>query len=354
MPAMWSDPAEPVGTVLLRFGEGLDTELLKNFSGATRHGENLFLAADERAGVDRLTRSGEEVWGDHRCFQLSDFLDLDRPQDEADLEGLAVDDAWLWIVGSHARTRAKIEKAPDACIDLDKLARLNDTRPRCLLARVPLVRHEEGWLPVRRDGARRSGVLRQTKHGSALSRAFKDDPLLSPFTRIPAKEGGIDVEGIAVCGTRVALGLRGPVIRTHAVLLELDLRIKKSGALELTGPPAKRLLALEGLGIRDLKRQGDDLLILAGPTVGLSGPCAIYRWRNWANDPAQHDHKVRLHRPEHLLDLPFGRGVDHPEGLALWPQASGTQVLVVCDSPAEARLDLAARTLTADLFSLPD
>jgi len=117
-------------------------------------------------------------------------------------------------------------------------------------------------------------------------------------------------------------------------------------------PLAKRLLDLEGLGIRDLKRCGDDLLILAGPTVGLSGPCAIYRWINWAQDPVQHEQRVRLHRPEHLIDLPFGRGVDHPEGLALWPREDPA-ILVVCDSPSDERLDPARKILKADLFELP-
>ena len=348
---MWSDPATPVDQVELRFGEGQDTKLLQNFSGATRYRDSLFLAADERCGIDRLSLEGG-IWADHHCFQLSSLLDLADPDDEADLEGLAVDDGWLWIVGNHARTRPKLGKKNEDCIDLDELADLNDTRPRCLLARIPLKQQGRQWLPIHQDGKRRSGLVRQTKRGNALSKQLRKDPLLAPFTRIPAKEGGIDVEGVAVLGSRVALGLRGPVIRTHAVLLEMEIVGKKSGSLELVGPIAKRLLDLEGLGIRDLKRCGDDLLILAGPTVGLSGPCAIYRWVGWAQDPVQHEQRVRLHRPEHLIDLPFGRGVDHPEGLALWPSKDNA-ILVVCDSPSVERLDTARKVLKADLFKLP-
>jgi hypothetical protein len=246
---MWSDPATPVDQVELRFGEGQDTKLLQNFSGATRYRDSLFLAADERCGIDRLSLEGG-IWADHHCFQLSSLLDLADPDDEADLEGLAVDDGWLWIVGSHARTRPKLGKKNEDCIDLDELADLNDTRPRCLLARIPLKQQGRQWLPIHQDGKRRSGLVRQTKRGNALSKQLRKDPLLAPFTRIPAKEGGIDVEGVAVLGSRVALGLRGPVIRTHAVLLEMEIVGKKSGSLELVGPIAKRLLDLEGLGIR--------------------------------------------------------------------------------------------------------
>jgi len=260
------------------------------------------------------------------------------------------------VLGSHARTRPKPEKEEGECIDLGTLANLKDTRSRCLLARLPLVADEGGGMrPMAADGQRRAGMLKQDKHGNDLAKALRKDPLLRPFTRVPAKEGGLDIEGIAVSGERVALGLRGPVIATHAVLLEAEVGAKKSGRLHLAEPPAKRLLAMEGLGIRDLKRCGDDLLILAGPTTGLSGPCALYRWRGWVDDPPQDRSFVRLHRPERLMEIPFGRGCDHPEGLALWgEEGKERQILVIYDSPAKSRIDKASGTIEADLFDLPD
>ena len=348
---MWPEPAEPIGRVTLNLGAGEDEDLLTNMSGTSRIGNTLFMAADERAGLDTLDLIGEQ-WTDHRCFQIKDLLSLAHPEDEADLEGLAADDGWLWVLGSHARTRPKPEKAPDECIDLAKLADLKDTRARCLLARIPLVSEGPLRRPVAAAGERKAGVLRETKHGNLLSKALKHDPLIGPFMRLPAKEGGVDLEGITVCGLRVAIGMRGPVIATHAVLLEMELAAKKSGKLELAQMPRKRLLAMEGLGIRDLKRAGDDLLILAGPTTSLSGPCAIYRWRNWVNEPAEHEDRVKLHRPERLIDIPFGRGEDHPEGLALWSE-DPLQILVVNDSPSAGRCDTEKKTLTADIYALP-
>jgi hypothetical protein len=297
---------------------------------------------------------GDEGWSSHRCFQLSELLALDDADGEADLEGLAEDQNWLWVLGSHARTRPKPEKQEGECIDLDLLSNLKDTRPRCLLARLPI--GDEGGLPtpMKQDGDRRAGMLSQGKSGGALAKALRHDPLIGPFTRIPAKEGGLDIEGIAVCGERVALGMRGPVISGHAVLLEVKIQFKKSGRLHLSEAPVKRLLAMEGLGIRDLKRCGDDLLILAGPTTSLSGPCALYRWRGWVQDPPQDERKVRLHRPDRLFDIPFGRGFDHPEGLALWPDLDGKRgILVIYDSPGEARFDGSNRMMEADLFELP-
>jgi hypothetical protein len=320
-------------------------------SAAVRVGGTLFLAGDENASIERLTRTGSgEEWGNHLRLPLADFLDFDQPGEEADLEGLAVDDGWLWVLGSHARTRPKLKK-DEPRIDTLELANLKDTRPRCVLARLPLVEKDGAWLPVREDGERRAAMLKQTKHGNALAAGLADDKLLAPFTRIPAKEGGVDMEGIAVCGDRVAFGMRGPVIGGHALLIEASTRTTRKGNLKLDGEPVKRLLKLHGLGIRDLKRRGDDLLILAGPTTSLSGPVSLYLWRGWAQDPPRDAHSLRLHRPERLLDLPFGRGKDHPEGLALWDD---NRLLVVNDSPAKARLTDEGRTLTADVYELPE
>ena len=192
-------------------------------------------------------------------------------------------------------------------------------------------------------------MIKQTGKGSRLAEALVADPLLSPFTRIPAKEGGVDIEGIAIAGSRLALGMRGPVICTFALLIEITIDAGRSGRLRLAGRPIKRLLDLDGLGIRDLKRFGDDLLILAGPTTGLDGPCALYRWPGWVLDAGSDADTVELHHPERLLDLPFGRGVDHPEGLALWGD-DPSRILVLYDSPAPERCDLDAGTIKADLF----
>lgn len=342
----WPEPAEPVGRVTLHFAG--DRDMVANLSASVRVNQTLFAGADEACAIERLVIEDDQCVR-HESIPLAGLLDLADPDAEADIEGLAVEDGWLWVVGSHARTRPKPKDGKQ--LDLDELCNLKDTRPRCLLARIPLVEDEGVCSPVKTCGDRRAGLVPQTKHGSDLARRIGKDALLKPFTRVPAKEGGLDVEGIAVCDGRVALGLRGPVIATYAVLLELQIKPKQSGKLSVGKTLAKRLLDLEGLGIRDLKRLGDDLLILAGPTTGLSGPCAIYRWRNWTAEPAKHDLSVEVHRPERIVELPFGRGVDHPEGLALWGDG---RVLVLCDSPAKSRLANKGLTIAADVFALPD
>jgi hypothetical protein len=332
-----------------------DDDPVFDLSAGARSGDTMFLGSDEGVCIERL-QFVNGSWTNHCRFPLDDLLDL-VSSDEADIEGLAEDDGWLWVLGSHARTRPKLRKDDSDTIDLEVFSNLKDTRPRCVLARLPLVPDPDAagaMIPVAADGNRRAGLLRQNKHGNGLARLMSKHPLLKPFTRIAAKEGGVDLEGIATAGQRVAIGMRGPVIQTHAVLLEFKVAAKRSGRLTITGPLHKRLLELEGLGIRDLKRAGPDLLILAGPTTGLDGPCAIYRWTNWLGDPPRDDQVVRLHRPERIIELPFGRGDDHPEGLVLLGGGDEAQdVLVICDSPAATRIDVPGRTVRCDRFRLP-
>lgn len=333
-------------------GGGDDPTL--DLSAAARHGDTMFLGSDEGVMLERLSR-GADGWSGHERIALDTILTLDT-SGEADIEGLAEEDGWLWVMGSHARTRPKIGKRGDDKIDLDAFAGLKDTRPRCLLARVPLAPDPDApglMLPVAAYADRRAGMLRQTKRGNKLAAMLAKDPLIGPFTRIASKEGGVDLEGIAVAGTRVAIGMRGPVVQNYAVLLEFEVAFKKNGRMVIAGPLHKRVLDLHGLGIRDLKRDRGDLLILAGPTTGLDGPCAVYCWADWLADPAQDDQLVRRHRPERIIELPYGIGDDHPEGLVLLDGADGARdLVVVCDSPAKERLDAKRRGVRCDRFRL--
>ena len=54
-----------------------------------------------------------------------------------------------------------------------------------------------------------------------LTRALADDPHFGPYMAIPGKDNGFDIEGLAVDGRRLLLGLRGPVLRGWSALLEI-------------------------------------------------------------------------------------------------------------------------------------
>lgn len=347
----WRLCAEPVAQVGLALGEPVAGEKppAHDISAAAALGDTLFLGADECAGLEVLHRSADG-YSDHRRAQLSTAFNLPGGDTEMDIEGLAICDGWLWVVGSHSLTRKKPKKGrPLDASGLARLARLKDNHNRMFLGRLPLRPLDDGRWDVclaEFDG-RRPQMLPVGKHVSPFFKLLRDDPLIGPFTAIPSKENGVDVEGLIVDGHRIGLGLRGPVINAWALVVEVEVR-GHGDDLILEGDLRTHFLDLGGLGIRDLKRQGDDVLILAGPTMKLDGPARVFRWRGWTSGTHPED---LLHRPEPVLELPFGCGFDHPEAMASIRHEGAEALLVVCDTPGENRRS--GDRVLADVYPMP-
>jgi hypothetical protein len=299
---------------------------------------------------------------DHRTVRLADLIELPAgPDDEADIEGLARTGPWLWAVGSHSLKRRKIKDEYPPAKARRRLATVVREPNRFVLARIPVVTGVDGLPEARRealvDGEHRHAAV-LGGHQDALTDMLADDPHLAPFLALPGKDNGLDIEGVAAHGDRLYVGLRGPVLRGWAVLIEIRpethprhpdrlslRRLDGEGTLYRT-----HFLRLDGLGIRDLCPYGDDLLILAGPSMDLDGPVRVFRWR----DAAVVDAPAIVGGPalDRLLDLPYGDGEDHPEGIAVLqePGAPGRSLLVVYDSPAKDRLT--PRGVQADVVPL--
>ena len=325
-------------------------------------GSCLWLGCDETTTVERLiTRDGVR-FAEHRAFSLGRIFPLPAGDDEEiDIEGLAHDGGYLWITGSHSLKRKKPkrhEKDPEEA--LRRLSSVEADPNRYFLARVPLVPTEDGVYDLARSGiaGATAACVPMASGTNALAKALAEDPLLGRFVHIPCKENGLDIEGIAARDDRVFLGLRGPVLRGWATIIELQVRTEDPGILALNAigprgqPYRAHFLDLDGLGIRDLTLDGEDLVILAGPTMDLDGPTRIYRWtgalETGTSEVVTHD------RLEHLLDVPYGDGVDHAEGLTLIePDGAARRLLVVYDSPAAARLHEGGSAIDADVFVLP-
>lgn len=343
-----------------------DEPVATDLSAAAAAGRDLWVANDELAHVERLSRDGNG-FGAHTPFALADYLELPGgSMGEMDIEGLDVDGGYLWVVGSHSSTRRKPKpEESDAAEVLERLSDVRDDPNRYVLARVPIEQAPEGSTRLVREvslehGHRRSAAMLPVKDGrNRLLREAAKDGHLAPFIGLPAKENGFDIEGLAVRGERVFLGLRGPVLRGWAIILELSVKEGSPGCLKPRkhGPGGmryrKHFLDLDGLGIRELCWHGQDLLILAGPTMDLDGPNRLLRWKA----PLETDEPQVLTRDRlaRLATLPTVLGADHPEGLAILPGGEGEpdRLLVIHDSPAPERLRDGRRSIAADLLPLP-
>lgn len=312
--------------------------------------DHLFVAPDEGGSVLRLGRHGDG-YRLADSVAVSDVVEVaGEPGGEIDVEGLDVADGLLWLVGSHSAVRPRIKKSvPDDEVP-GLLAVVKRPAARRLLARIPLV--DTGHGPQLVSSAERvdgSIVTAASLVADGLHSALQADPHIGPFLALPGKDNGLDIEGIAIVGDRVLLGLRGPVLRGWAVLLEITPRAAAAtGRLEI-GTPITHFLDLEGLGIRDLARHGDDLLVLAGPTMVLDGPSRVLRIRGACSGSMPV--VVRSHDLERLgPDLAVGVGEDHPEGITVLDRAGGPRLLVIADSPA--RTSVHGSTIRAVLLPL--
>jgi len=368
---------------ILEFAKHYD-ELTGGLSAVLLMGEDLWVASDELTSVERLTlRRGGEVFGGHRSFKLQGLINLPafgqkQPggkkdvDQEIDIEGLDFDGGYLWLVGSHSIKRKKgdeDDKDDGDAKNIKKLSKSEADGNRYLLARLPVVRESqtgESLLAVASaDGALKAAQLPGTMIDNSLMRAILEededgtpDPHLAPWLTLPGKDNGFDIEGLAVRGERVFLGLRGPVLRGWTVILELqlegdgdapELKLKRIGTKGRAY--RKHFLDLGGLGVRDLCVDGDDLLVLAGPTMPHDGPIRIFRWA--AGLAKNAETTVRADELENrALTIPHGIGMDRAEGMALVPGGNPPSVLIVYDAPSDER-KIGDRGVRADIFGLP-
>ncbi len=344
---------------------------------------SLFLASDESVTIEQLSLHSPVAdpvlhFGQHQQLDLATVLRNFAPTDaqgrlaEVDIESLAYCEPYLWFVGSHS-TKRKNPRAKTAAIlrhpgDIERLQTLVIDPNRYLLGRVKLIPDAQGHLQFSRDAADAAYLKRQGK-GNLLMRALQDDPHLRPFLQtrprlkkaiaLPGKDNGFDIEGMVVDGNRIFLGLRGPVLRGWSILLEIEVKVTRSGWLKLRkiGPHGERyrkhFLNLQGLGIRDLCLQGNDLLILAGPTQSLSGPAYIFQLAGGLNTLTMADDCDLADPLTVKLELPTGQGFDHPEGMTLIPNRDPAQVLIVYDAPGHHRkMPANPHQGLADIFTL--
>ncbi len=349
--------------VLLQFNSKSD-DLIGEISAITVTPDgSIWVGSDEMQFIERLSPVAPYIYGKHERFHSTDFVELFDQESEIDIEGMDYSDGYLWLVGSHSTKRNQPE-GKKYKKDIQYLSEVEADPNRYILARVPVINGQ----PVKSykasdhaEDALTAATLRKTGEHNMLMEALTKDEHLGPFIKmgLPSKDNGLDVEGLAVRGKRIYLGLRGPVLRGRAIILELEIEETEPRMLTLKeiGDNGERyrkhFVNLNGLGIRELCLHKNNLIILAGPTMDLEGAMQVFQLKNLpdhSNDTIWEQNEDAL---SVLFDLPFIPGVDHAEGLALMPCLGYDDALmVVYDSPSSDRRP-DKKSLFADVFRLP-
>lgn len=348
--------------VLLHFNSK-SSDLLGEISAATLTPDgSLWVGSDELNTLERLSRLEPHVFGDHQSFAIADFIEMFNHEGEVDIEGMDYTSPYLWFTGSHSTKRKKTKgKKPEK--DIKRLTKVETELNRYLLARIPVVNGEpfkSCTYPEHSTDRLTAACLQKTDASNILIDALKEDEHLGIYLSnlLPSKENGFDIEGLAVHGNRIFLGLRGPVLRGWAIILELEVEESEPGTLILKAVGddgllyRKHFVDLNGMGVRELCLQGGDLLILAGPTMDLEGAMRVFRMK----DPLDRSENSICSQEngdlEVAFDLPFTFGSDHAEGLTLYPCLNESEgLLVVYDDPDPVR-KVGKDGLFVDVFRL--
>jgi hypothetical protein len=218
-------------------------------SGVSFFRELLIACPDEGAEFNVLQRNGD-------AYELLNRVNLlQGSDDEIDMEAATSDSNYVYIVGSHSTRRKKVEEEVKYKKNRKRLTRVAPHEMSYSLFRVEL--DNQGKL-IAQDEV-------------SLIEILENDEILAPFSSIPGKENGIDIEGLAIRDGTLFVGFRGPVLRGNFVPV-LAIQFDEPSNYVL------KFVRLAGRGIRDMVAVEDGFLILAGPIGDGDASYQLYLW----------------------------------------------------------------------------
>ena len=274
-------------------------------------GDNLVVASDETRSIQVLERTNQPT-----VYRVGEAIGLlkDAGGDEIDIEGLARDDKFLYVIGSHSSTRKRVDRLEDVdrkyAKNRERIAETNERPDRNHLIRLS-VDAQSGEI----DGEDAQSI--------DLRDLLKEEDVLGPFGGVPGKENGLDVEGLAVSGDWVYAGLRGPVLQGNFTPV-VKLRFEKPHKPELL------FVQVGGRGVRSLASVAEGFLVVAGPTGDAPLSYQLYHWDGQDMIPGKGAPDGRAT----LLGTIPAPEASKAEGLAVLEEtADEYRVLVLYDGP---------------------
>ncbi|MDJ0806050.1 MAG: DUF3616 domain-containing protein [Gammaproteobacteria bacterium] len=281
-----------------------DIEEDQDLSGLVIVDDFLLVGSDEGHAIQLLVRQQENVWRIQSSIRLSDA------RDETDLEALCFAQDYLYAVGSHSRRRRVCKLDYKAKKNLKRLTKVDRQKSRERLYRIPFDRQHGTF---------------GTPKSISLMKLLRADPVMRRFVKIPSKENGVDIEGLAIANGCLYLGFRGPVLRSNLVPV---------WSLEFESPHKYQQLFvdLKGQGIRDMVTINAGFLILSGPVNDMPGVFQLWYWDGQDQLPAID----REYQPAKCLGEIDAVDGAKAEGLAIMSQGmNSVDLLVMYDSIAK-------------------
>lgn len=173
---------------------------------------------------------------------------------ELDAEGVAYAEGFFYVVGSHGRPRHETDRATGD-------ARAAATRHLFRLRFDPAA--------VKADGALTGAV--DIRDSRVLARLLKAQAETAPAFDARLDGDGLTIEGVAVRGDRLSVGLRSPLLEDgRAAVLSMPLDVlfaDAAGTAQLHRLDLGRDSRGKARGVRDLVAYGDGFLVIAGPVL---------------------------------------------------------------------------------------
>jgi hypothetical protein len=201
------------------------------------------IGADEGAAVQvfELRRARREL-------HVVDTILLANDGQELDIEAIAADQAYCYVIGSHGASKVKGE--------------LQASRHGLFRISMEDLRSRYSTSPV--DSARRVTGNRAVRiERSSLATLLQNDPILGPHFHRPLQQQGVNIEGLAARHGRLVAGLRGPNLGGTAFAIQVN-------ADDLFAEPSDvsyrlhRLAVGRGYGIREAVVAQDRVLLILG------------------------------------------------------------------------------------------
>jgi hypothetical protein len=193
---------------------------------------------------------------------------------ELDGEGVAYDNGFFYVIGSHGHPRdSDQELDPAKAKDRARIEASIATNSRIIRIPVDRVTGE----PIPRPG---TPDVADVAASARLRELIAADDVLKRFMDQRLDKNGVTIEGLAIRNGRLFAGFRGPsrIEDERGVILSAAL----GTFFNASAPDVQRhLLRLgPGNGVRDLAAVSEGLLILAGPTAdgGDDDTYAVYGW----------------------------------------------------------------------------